>query len=59
MAKQPKKVPPGPDPMMLKLEGPWTRAADKALEKKKPPGGWPKVLLSVRKKKRKRKKGEK
>ena len=40
-----KKVEPkkrGPPPELLKLKGDWTKSVKKALEKKKPPEGWPK-----------------
>jgi hypothetical protein len=43
-AKQPKtaKVPCGPKPEVLKIEGDWTAAVKKSLIKKKPSEGWPK-----------------
>ena len=31
----------GPEPERLKLQGDWTANVDKALAKKRPPGGWP------------------
>ena len=37
---EPKKR--GPPPELLKLKGDWTKNVKKALEKKKPPDGWPK-----------------
>ena len=40
-AKEPKKR--GPPPELLKLKGDWTKNVKKALEKKKPPEGWPKA----------------
>jgi DNA modification methylase len=33
---------PGPAPELLKIDGDWKEAVKKALQKKKPPGGWPK-----------------
>lgn len=33
---------PGPEPEMLRIEGPWEKAIDKALSKKRPIGGFPK-----------------
>ena len=38
---EPKKR--GPPPELLKLKGDWTKNVKKALEKKKPPEGWPKA----------------
>jgi hypothetical protein len=37
-------VPPkrGPTPETLKLDGEWQANVAKALQKKRPPGGWPK-----------------
>ena len=32
----------GPKPETVKIEGDWEDAIDKALEKKRPEGGWPK-----------------
>jgi hypothetical protein len=45
MAKKPKaaKSKPGPKPDVLKIEGNWIDAVDKALAKKRPAGGWPKM----------------
>jgi hypothetical protein len=40
--KQPRR-PPGPAPDVLKIEGNWKDAVSKALQAKKPPGGWPKI----------------
>lgn len=37
------RKPPGFEPMRLKLDGPWEENVGKALQVKKPPGGWPKV----------------
>ncbi len=37
----PKK--PGPEPERLKIDGDWEDAVSKALNKKKPADGWPKV----------------
>lgn len=33
----------GPKPEILKLEGNWENAVKKAMEKKRPKDGWPKV----------------
>jgi len=33
---------PGPKPEVLKIDCNWKDAIKKSLEKKKPPGGWPK-----------------
>jgi hypothetical protein len=41
--KKPAKKKPGRKPEVLKLEGDWRDAMKKSLEKKKPPGGWPKL----------------
>lgn len=38
--QEPKKR--GPPPELLKLSGDWTKNVKKALQKKKPPEGWPK-----------------
>ena len=38
--KKPKPKP-GPEPERLKLEGHWEDAAERMLEKKRPPEGWP------------------
>jgi len=38
----PVKAAPGPKPDVLKIEGDWVAAIKKSLDKKKPPGGWPK-----------------
>jgi hypothetical protein len=40
MGKAPKKKR-GPKPEVLKIQGDWEKAVDKALKKKRPPGGWP------------------
>ena len=37
-----KRLTPGPKPDTLKIEGDWEGAVKKSLQKKKPPGGWPK-----------------
>jgi hypothetical protein len=37
----PKKLPPGPKPDNLKIEGKWQDAVKKSLSKKKPRKGWP------------------
>lgn len=34
--------PHGPEPDHLQIEGPWEKAAGKALRKPRPWGGWPK-----------------
>jgi hypothetical protein len=34
---------PGPTPDILIIEGNWKDAVSKALQVKKPPGGWPKM----------------
>ncbi len=40
--KQPQKGRiPGPKPDRMKIDGDWKEAAKKALEKKRPPEGWP------------------
>jgi hypothetical protein len=46
MAKKPSKpkAKRGPKPDVLKIEGGWIAAVDKALAKKRPAGGWPKAL---------------
>jgi hypothetical protein len=31
---------PGPEPERVKIEGDWEEAVKRALEKKRPPGGW-------------------
>lgn len=36
-----KKKRPGPKPDHLKIDVPWEDAVKKALEKKRPEGGWP------------------
>jgi len=36
------KVKPGPKADSLKLEGPWEDAVRVAVQKPRPPGGWPK-----------------
>lgn len=41
MTDKPKKSKPGPDPERLKIEGDWEEAAKKAMQKKRPPEGWP------------------
>jgi hypothetical protein len=43
-AKKPEidKVPRGPKPEVLKIEGDWTEAVKKSMSKKKPKDGWPK-----------------
>lgn len=38
---EPKKR--GPPPELLKLNGDWMKNVKKALQKKKPPAGWPKA----------------
>jgi hypothetical protein len=40
-ATKPRKQP-GPAPDVLKIEGNWKDAATKAMQAKKPVGGWPK-----------------
>lgn len=42
MAKKKHDNKPGPEPDTLKIEGDWEKAAQKAMAKPKPPGGWPK-----------------
>lgn len=42
MAKKPEVKKRGPPPELLKLTGDWTKNVKKALQKKKPPEGWPK-----------------
>jgi len=42
MAGNKEKPTPGPEPERLKVEGEWEDAAKRAIEKKRPPGGWPK-----------------
>jgi hypothetical protein len=48
MASKPKRsakkarANPGPKPLVLKYDGNWEEAVEKALAKKKPAGGWPK-----------------
>lgn len=39
MAKE--QANPGPDPDRLKIDGDWKDAIGKALDKEKPPEGWP------------------
>jgi len=50
-AKKPtrKKKAPGPKPEVLKLEGNWKDAIKESLRKQRPPGGWPKTVLSKEK----------
>jgi hypothetical protein len=46
MAKKPTKTAkakPGPKPDVLKIGGGWINAVDKALAKKRPADGWPKM----------------
>jgi len=38
-----KSAKPGPKPETLKIEGNWKDAVDKALKKKRPKAGWPKL----------------
>lgn len=38
----PERKRPGPKPEVLKIEGNWEDAVKLAMQKKKPPGGWPK-----------------
>lgn len=43
--REEKKAPPispGPKPQYLKIEGDWRDAVKRAMQKKKPPEGWPK-----------------
>lgn len=40
--KEPLPSPPGPKPQYLKIEGNWQDAVKRAIQKKKPPEGWPK-----------------
>ncbi|MCP3904874.1 MAG: hypothetical protein GY715_14705 [Planctomycetes bacterium] len=42
MPEKPDKERPGPDPERLKIKGDWEDAMRKAIEKKRPPEGWPK-----------------
>ncbi len=35
------KKKPGPEPERVKIDGDWTDAMKKAMEKEPPPGGWP------------------
>ena len=42
MAERKKPKPPGPEPEHLQLDGDWGENLRKALEKKRPPDGWPK-----------------
>jgi hypothetical protein len=35
-------VKPGPKPDILKIQGDWRDALKRAMQKKKPEGGWPK-----------------
>jgi hypothetical protein len=39
---KPKQSRHGPEPERLKISGDWVAAIDTALEKKRPPEGWPK-----------------
>ena len=39
----------GPEPDHLKLEGDWKKAARKAIQKKRPSGGWPKAEKAKKK----------
>jgi hypothetical protein len=41
-ASKPTTAKPGPKPDTLKIEGNWEAAMKKSLDKKRPPGGWPK-----------------
>lgn len=41
--KKPEPKKRGPPPELLKLKGDWTKNVAKALQKKKPPEGWPKA----------------
>ena len=41
--KKPEPKKRGPPPELLNLKGDWTKNVKKALEKKKPPEGWPKA----------------
>jgi hypothetical protein len=43
MPRKPKGVR-GPKPEILKIEGDWTVAIKKSLQKKRPAGGWPKPV---------------
>ena len=43
--KKPEPKKRGPPPELLKLKGDWTKNVKKALEKKKPPDGWPKSAV--------------
>lgn len=38
---KPDKSKPGPEPERLEIEDEWESAVKKALEKKRPAGGWP------------------
>ncbi len=43
MSKKPKdKAKTGPKAEIVKIDGDWEKAVDKALKKKRPVGGWPK-----------------
>ncbi len=46
------KATPGPEPEHLKIDGDWRAAVGKALEKKRPPEGWPKPKAKGKRKKR-------
>jgi hypothetical protein len=43
MAKQQREPKRGPEPERLKIKGGWEKAVDKALKKRRPPDGWPKL----------------
>ena len=40
------RPPPGPTPDTVKIEGPWEQALRRAMKKKRPPDGWPKITES-------------
>ena len=41
-----KKVPPGPEPDRLTIEGDWRDAMMKAVKKKRPEDGWPEYEMN-------------
>ena len=44
--QQPKKK--GPDPESVRIDAPWESAVKKALSKKRPEGGWPKLTKKAK-----------